>query len=185
MFVHAYVDESYDLTIGVYILTATIVDLTDAEDFRSTMRGLRRGGEKLHWSKEPPHRRTELTKVLSSLLVHSVVAIGCSKPLFPERGRRKCLESLLPELETHGADIATFETRQKHSNKLDADMVDACRQKRLITSNIRITFAPGTSEPLLWIPDIVCGIALSAERGDEKYLRQAGERIRIIRINAR
>ncbi|MGP4019675.1 hypothetical protein [Saccharopolyspora sp. 5N708] len=40
MFVHAYVDESYDLTIGVYILTASIIDLTNAEDIRCALRDL-------------------------------------------------------------------------------------------------------------------------------------------------
>ncbi|MDA3626321.1 hypothetical protein OU415_12800 [Saccharopolyspora sp. WRP15-2] len=132
MFVHPYVDESYDLAVGVYILTASVVDLIDAEDIRCTMRGLRRGGEKLHWSKEPPHRRVELTKAFSSLMVHNVVVIGSSTPLFPERARRKCLEVLLPDLEVHGAEIVTFETRQKHSNKLDADMVDVADRSDLL-----------------------------------------------------
>ncbi|MBB5153473.1 hypothetical protein [Saccharopolyspora phatthalungensis] len=48
MFVHAYVDESYDLTIGSYILTASIVDLTDAEEIRCTLRELHAGHGKLH-----------------------------------------------------------------------------------------------------------------------------------------
>ncbi|MEV0697790.1 hypothetical protein AB0I53_07710 [Saccharopolyspora sp. NPDC050389] len=185
MFVHAYVDESYDLTIGVYILTASIVNLDDAEEIRCALRELRRGGEKLHWSKEPPHRRSEITKVLCSLTARSVAVVGTSKPLFPERGRRKCLEALLPELELAGADIVTFETRQKHSNKLDADMVDACRQKRLITPHLRVTFAPGSSEPLLWIPDVTCGAVLAAERGDESYMNQVRDSAQVIRVNAR
>ncbi|QIZ35999.1 hypothetical protein [Saccharopolyspora sp. ASAGF58] len=183
MFVHAYVDESYDLTIGVYILTASIVDLTDAEDIRCMLNGLQQGGGKLHWSKEPPHRRAEIVKAVSAQTVRSVAVVGASRPLFAERGRRKCLERLLPEIEMLGADIVTFETRQERNNKLDTDMVDACRQKRLITNRIRVTFAPGGSEPLLWIPDVACGAALAAERGDRSYLEQLGCNARIIRVS--
>ncbi|MEV0048958.1 hypothetical protein AB0H34_00485 [Saccharopolyspora shandongensis] len=184
MFVHAYVDESYDLTIGVYILTASIVDLADAESIRNMLRDLRRGGGKLHWSKEPPHRRSEIVKVISTQTVHNVAVVATSKPIFPERGRRKCLEALLPELEHAGATMVTFETRQERNNKLDTDMVDACRQKRLITRRTGVTFAPGGSEPLLWIPDVACGAVLAAERGDHGYLEQLGNNAQIIKVTA-
>ncbi|MDR7302734.1 hypothetical protein [Haloactinomyces albus] len=112
MFFAAYVDESYDLNIGVYILTANIVDLADAEETRSTLRGLQQGGEKLHWNKEPQQRRNESVKVVSAFGLASVSVIGRATHLRAERGRRKCMEVLLPELEQAGADTIMFEARQ-------------------------------------------------------------------------
>ncbi|KAA5837052.1 hypothetical protein ABT337_27435 [Saccharopolyspora hirsuta] len=184
MFVHAYVDESYDLTIGVYILTATIVDLPDADDFRYLLRSLQQGGEKLHWRKEPPSRRTEITKAIAGTDMLAISVHGHAGALRPERARRKCMEALLPELERAGVSIVQFEARQAQHNKHDSEMVVSCRNKRLITGKLSIDFAPGVFEPLLWLPDAVCGAMLAAQRGDHSYANQLLGQTQLIHIDA-
>ncbi|MEU6268962.1 hypothetical protein [Saccharopolyspora shandongensis] len=140
MFVHAYVDESYDLTIGVYILTASIVNLDDAEDIRCTLRDLHTGHGKLHWHKSDPERRHRFSKSLSTLPARHLTVIGRGRT-GPERARRKCMEALLPALEDIGIRNAMFEARQRVNDKHDTDTVDACRRKKLI-SRLSVTFAP-------------------------------------------
>lgn len=168
----AYADESYDLNLGVYILTASIVDLRDAEEIRDTLRALKRGGDKLHWSKEPHQRREEIAKTLGDLELLSVSVVARTPHLYAERARRKCMEALLPYVETVRADTVTLESRQHRNNRHDLDMVDACRRKRLISEGLHVTFALPGGEPLLWLPDIVCGAVLAAERADTRYLTQ-------------
>lgn len=179
----AYVDESYDLGIGVYILTASIVHLADAEETRSMLYTLRTGTRKLHWYKSDPQHRLELAKAVSVLGVSHTAVAGRGQPLVAERARRKCMEVLLPELEYAEVDMTLFEARQNRNNRHDTNMVDACRRKKLIKEGFHATFALPGDEPLLWIPDIACGSVLAAQRGDTSYLEQFGTAIRVLNIN--
>ncbi|MDA3646086.1 hypothetical protein LZ318_21705 [Saccharopolyspora indica] len=183
MFVHAYVDESYDLTIGVYILTASIVDLTDAEDLRCALRELHAGRQKLHWYKSDAEHREHLAKGVSALNLSHVSIVGRSQGLRPERARRKCMEVLLPRLESIGVRFVVFESRQGRNNRHDTDLIDACRRKKLI-SHLQATFIGGNDEPLLWLADIACGSALAAARGTDSYLTQFGDTVHLQKIDA-
>lgn len=185
VFFAAYVDESYDLNIGVYILTASIVDLADAEEARYVLRSLQQGGEKLHWSKEPQQRRNEVTKAVSALGFASVSVIGSGVHVHAERARRKCMEVLLPELEGAGVETVTFEARQARNDKQDRELIAACRRKRLLSSRLHASFLGGESEPLLRLPDIVCGTVLATQRGDDSYLQQFGSTAHLLFIEAR
>jgi hypothetical protein len=182
VFVHAYVDESYDLTIGVYILTASIVDFADTGDIRCILHSLQRGGEKLHWSKEPTHRRAEIIKAVCGMAT-TVAVLGHSASLRPERARRKCMEALLPELESGGVTNVLFEARQAQHNKHDREMIASCRRKRLLSAKLAVSFVPGVLEPMLWLPDIACGALLAAQRGDLSYSDQLGDKIRLVHID--
>ncbi|MDR7302733.1 hypothetical protein JOF55_002914 [Haloactinomyces albus] len=64
-------------------------------------------------------------------------------------------------------------------------MVDACRRKKLISQGLHVTFAVGTDEPLLWLPDITCGSVLADQRRDASYLEQFGDAARLLFIEAR
>ena len=185
MFLAAYADESYDLPLGVYILTASLVDLTEAETIRDALHALQAGAAKLHWSKEPPSRRSEFVKAISSLACVSTVVVGTGIPLHTERARRKCLEALLPEVEASGITMLTAEARQLRNNKLDQQTVAVCRRKRIISDVLHLDFVPGGAEPLLWLPDIVCGAVLAAHRGDGSYLEQLADSALQLHIDAR
>ncbi|MFI0463447.1 DUF3800 domain-containing protein [Saccharopolyspora sp. 5N102] len=182
MFVHAYVDESYDLTIGVYILTASIVNLADAEDLRWTLRDLHTGPRKLHWYKSDAEHRKYLAKGVGALNVRHVSVVGHGQALRPERARRKCMEVLLANLESINVRVVEFEARQGRNNRHDIDLIDACRRKKLI-ARLQATFVGGNDEPLLWLADIACGSVLAAERGTADYLAQFGDAARLHRID--
>ncbi|SDX59275.1 hypothetical protein SAMN05216215_1012199 [Saccharopolyspora shandongensis] len=184
MFVHAYVDESYDLTIGVYILTASIVDLDDAEEIRCALRELHTGNGKLHWHKSNPEHRRRFSKCLSTLPVRHLIVIGRGRLMSSERARRKCMEALLPSLEDMGVNIVMFEARQRVNDRHDINMVDACRRRKLI-SRLSVIFAPRDHELLLWLPDVACGTVLAAERGEASYLEQLGDSTQLAGIEIR
>ncbi|MEV6231634.1 hypothetical protein AB0L88_27635 [Saccharopolyspora shandongensis] len=183
MFVHAYVDESYDLTIGVYILTASIVDLADAEDIRCTLRDLHTGHGKLHWYKSDSEHRDYLAKGVGALDIRHVSVVGHGHSLRPERARRKCMEVLLASLESINVRVVVLEARQGRNDRHDIDLIDASRRKKLI-SRLQAMFVGGNDEPLLWLADIACGSVLAAERGIGQYLTQFGDTARVHRIEA-
>ncbi|GAB2659679.1 hypothetical protein GCM10027271_17970 [Saccharopolyspora gloriosae] len=184
MFFAAYADESYDLDLGVYILTASLVDLTEAETIRTTLGGLRKGGQKLHWSKEPDLRREELAKVASAFRSISLATVGTALPMNAERARRKCLEAVLPEIEAAGTNMLVMESRQVRNDKLDKQTLAVCKRKRVISTKVHIEFMPGSTDALLWLPDIVCGAALAAYRGDERHLEQLSSAAIVIEVDA-
>ena len=124
-------------------------------------------------------------KAVSALTVVSAVVAGRGLPMFAERSRRKCSETLLPQLEASGATMLYVESRQARSNKLDQETVLICRRKRLISHHMHVEFLPGSAEPLLWIPDIVCGAALAAQRSETSYLEQLADRVMTIDVDGR
>ncbi|TNC23062.1 hypothetical protein [Amycolatopsis alkalitolerans] len=174
--VSAYVDESYDLTEGYYLLCATLVDGSLAERIREWTRSLAIGSGKIHWHSEGADRRRILAKAVAAMDVTHVVVIG--RPARrEERARRKCLEVLLHELDRTGVSTASLESRQRGKDKLDHALVGACRYKRLISHRLQVQFIPGAAEPLLWLPDIVAGALHMAENGYHDHAKQIAEKI--------
>lgn len=183
MLLAAYVDESYDLTIGVYILTASIIDLTEAEEIRCALHTLRTGAGKLHWYKSDPHRKLDLAKAVGALGLDHLAIIGRGQNLHPERARRKCMERLLPEVESAAVDMVTFEARQSRNDRQDRELIAVCRRKRLLSARLHATFVPGGTEPLLWVADVACGAALAAQRGELSYLEQFGDSAQLLTMH--
>jgi Protein of unknown function (DUF3800) len=180
----AYVDESYDLTNGFYLLCATVVRLGEAEQIRDALRALRYGSRKLHWQSERHPRRLDLAKSIGSFGADHLVVVGRAKRLRAERARRKCMETLLAELDQRQISIVIFEERQGRNNQRDMELVAACRRKRLITQRLGVDFGAAGSEPLLWLPDIACGAIRAAEHGQGAYLELVEHTIQRIDIDA-
>ncbi|GAA3365769.1 hypothetical protein [Saccharopolyspora gregorii] len=180
----AFADESYDLDLGVYVLTASLIDQAEAEPIRAALTRLRKGGRKLHWSKEPDRRRDEIAKVTSTFASTNLVVVGSASPMNAERARRKCLEALLPEVEAAGASVLTLESRRPRNDKLDQQTVAVCKRKRAISMKVHVEFTAGDAEPMLWLPDIVCGSALAAARGNRRYLEQLADAARLLEVDA-
>ncbi|WP_249124450.1 hypothetical protein [Saccharopolyspora erythraea] len=183
MFQAAYVEESYDLALGVYVLTAGIVDLADAEHIRSALRALRPSSGKLHWYESDHSHRLHLAKAVGVLPVGHITVIGRGKQLRAERARRKCMETLLPELDRSAVGPVVFESRQLRNNKQDQELVAVCRRKRLLSGRIQVSFVPGGSEPLLWVADVACGAALADQRGEPACVAQFGAAMSTISIS--
>lgn len=179
----AYVDESAAPEIGCYLLAAVIVDSAHVDAARAVMRGLRIQPGKLHWHTEGAARRLKIAAEVAALGHVSVVIAGTGVSRRTERGRRKCLEVLLPELEVRGITRAVFETRAAY-DRYDLAHAAACRQKRLITDALQVEFGFPNDEPLLWLADAVCGAVLAGRRGDPTFTDMLGEAVHLIEIDA-
>jgi hypothetical protein len=170
--VSAYIDESYDLVTGFYILCATLVDNAAAERVRALARGLSVGSGKIHWHSEGADRRRLLTVAVAAMDVTHVAVIGRATQMREERARRKCLEALLPALERRGVSSALLESRQRGKNK------------GLISRRLQVLFSPGLAEPLLWLPDIVSGTMHLAERGQHDHTGLLAKKLWRLEIDA-
>ena len=73
-----------------------------------------------------------------------------------ERSRRKCLEALLPALESKGVRELVLENRDEAANRLDLNYVDYAKGSQLVSS-IKITHRDASIETRLWIAGQVLG----------------------------
>jgi hypothetical protein len=182
--VSAYINESYDLRQGFYILCATLVDSAKCDRIRALTRSLAIGSGKIHWHSEGPKRRWLLALAVAAFDIEHIAVIGRSSRLREERARRKCLETLLVELDRRAVNAALLESRQRGKDKLDTGLVGACRNKRLISQRLQVLFSPGAAEPLLWLPDIVSGALHLAEHGKPEHADQLAPSLTKLEIDA-
>ena len=83
-----------------------------------------------------------------------------------ERRRRKCLERLLLELERRVVTDVVLEFRGPADDRRDIHMLNALRGRRYVSTSIRLSHVIGRLEPMLWIPDAVCGAVTSSRTGN-------------------
>lgn len=183
----AFIDESeprQDVDPGTYLLTAAIFDRAVEQVERDRMSSARpRGAAKAHWHDEVNDGgRRRLVNALAALRVEYVVVVRLGDPsVKAERRRRLCLERLSFELHEMRVEQAVFESRGP-SDKFDRKLVDALRAKRTISARLRVDHANGPAEPLLWVPDIVCGAYSYERRGDSRFFEPLRERTTVISI---
>ncbi len=183
----AWVDESgsdWTHDPGTYVLAATI-GRPDAElGIRDQISRLRLPGQvKLHWRNEDTKRRSRITHAVAGYdLEHLVVVRAGFVGDRPERRRRKCLERLLYELETKAVDDIVLESRGPVDDRRDIEMLHALRGQRYLPTAIRLTHVVGRHEPMLWIPDAVCGAVTSARTGDPSHRAVLEARLTLIEI---
>jgi len=183
----AWVDESgsdWAHDPGTYVLAAAI-GRPDAEpDIRDQIRGLRLPGQvKLHWRDEDTRRRTRITHAVAGCdIEHLVVVRTGHVDDRPERRRRKCLERLLYELEAKAVNDIVLESRGPADDRRDIQMLNALRGQHYLATAIRITHVIGRHEPMLWIPDAVCGAVTSARTGDPTHQAVLETRLTLIEI---
>jgi hypothetical protein len=99
----------------------------------------------------------------------------------PERRRRKCLEQLIPHLETLSVTDLVLESRGRADNKKDVDMLNALRSQHRVTASL-VRHEIGRREPLLAIPDAVCGAVTAMRIGNSSYRSILGEQLTMIEI---
>ena len=164
---HAWVDESIhdEAAGGFYVLAATVADEAGCELIRERLQALlRRGGDRLHWVAEPAHRRTEIAQKVALLDLAHVIVVGA--PLMnvkTERARRQIMERLMYELVARDVERVWIESRTNRENSRDLHMVDALRSKKVVPADFRVDHARPSTDPMLWLPDIVAG-AVRAHR---------------------
>lgn len=182
----AYVDESLSnqqRDPGTYILAAGIAAPEDHDEIREQLRQLRlRGQHKLHWRDESSKRQQLIITTIDRLPLTHLIVVRDDDNSRAERRRRLCMERLLFELDQLKIATATFESRGPADDKRDRDMVGRLRASKTITSALRIEHEKGPVEPMLWIPDALCGATSSHRTGDTNYVEQLAAAVQIINI---
>lgn len=173
----AFVDESESDRArdpGTYILAAAIVAPSAFDQVRSQMLGLRIGkGGKVHWRNEDAQRQMKIITAVSELpLEHVVVVRSCAPQERGERRRRLCLEQLCYELDQLGVHQVTLESRGQADDRRDLHALQGFRARRIVSSTLRMYHQPGPVEPMLWVPDAVCGAVVAARTGTQDYLNK-------------
>lgn len=186
----AFGDESESVRLkdpDTYILVATLCPDPDHEDVRDTMRSLlHRGQRKVHWRETTNNReRHKIIDAVAGAGVEHVVVVRDGSPgERPERRRRHCLERLCYELDQLGVPQLLLESRGPADDKRDRHLLDTMRAKRVLPGGLRMGHAPGPSEPLLWLPDAVCGAVTQSRLGDDSYLRALRSTVELVEIVA-
>lgn len=183
---HAWVDESesrHDLDPGTYILSAAISPRSRLEEHRTAMQRLRQAQPKLHWRDESPARQKKITQTITTLgLTHLVVVRANAPQDHPRRRRAKCLEHLLLQLQDLDIATITLESRGHADDKRDLDTLQGLRGGHVLTQPLRLDHAPGRTEPMLWIPDAVCGAITAARTGNPTYQELLAPQLELIEI---
>lgn len=178
----AWVDESgsdQNVDAGTYILAAAIDRAGHCSVIRDRMTRLRLPGQvKLHWRDEDERRRSVIAMAVaaSELELLAVVRTGAPGERI-ERRRRKCLEQLIFELEAIGVTDVVLESHGPADDRRDIQLLNALRGRRAVAPVFRITHEVGRLEPMLWIPDAVCGAVTSSRRGNHRHQAALGERL--------
>lgn len=183
----AWVDESgsdHTRDPGAYVLAAAIGRREAEPETREQITRLRLPGQvKLHWRDESDRRRTAIARAIANCdLEHLVVVRTGSVSDRPERRRRKCFERLLFELETKTVSQVVLESRGPADDRRDVQMLNALRGQHYLSSSLRITHVIGRTEPMLWIPDAVCGAVTGARTGTTVYQRALHTRLTLVEI---
>lgn len=155
----AFLDESLRFHgPGLLLLAVVVVEDHDRE-CRQGIRRLRLPGQRrIHWHDESRARRDRIIDGIASL--PWVAAVVASQPV-PRRlqnpARAQCLEALVAWLVDERIDRLVIESRGAHSDRQDRQTVIGCRRAghRLAS----YSFARAGDEPLLWIADVVAGVA--------------------------
>lgn len=179
---HAWVDESLIQRPGAraYLLAGVLADISRVDELRSTLRSLRTGNEaKLHWRAEDHRRRTKLACAVAELHVASIVVVGTPMDR-PERARRKCMEALLPRLQSAGAQRVWREARTPTQDRLDREHVAAMVGRGFIPSTFRVQSQQPNQEPMLWLPDVVAGAVNAAQQGHRAYLEALSATVEVV-----
>jgi hypothetical protein len=185
----AFVDESQSdvrRDPHCYVLAAGLCETGDLEHARLAMLELQLPGQtKVHWRDESLPRRHRIVEVLATLpLQHLIVVRGGRAGERPERRRRHCLERLLHELEQLQGEMVTCESRGPKDDRRDRLLLDKLRARKVVASGMRLDHTLGPKDPLLWIPDALCGAVTHRRTGESNYLKvlDASTAVQIINI---
>jgi hypothetical protein len=178
MVLRAWGDESkssYAHDPNTYIFGAVITDGAEAESTaRDRLQSLLLPGQKkIHWRYESDKRRDQIISALGECGLDGFVVtrIGTDDER-DERRRRKCFEYFAVQLIQHDVWELTLESRGKTGDALDMAMVKALGAAGTIPTKFRLGHSAGSTNPLLWAADAVCGAVVSSRIGEVRWLRR-------------
>lgn len=187
----AWVDESGSNTTddpGTYIMAAAITTDGQCDTVRDAMAGLLLPGQaKLHWRDERAARQHRITDTIAAIDIEHLVVVTSphTEGRLPERRRRLTLEVLLPELAALGVDRVVLESRGVKDDQRDRQMLDYLRRQSAIDTSLKIDHRVGRHEPLLWVPDSLCGIISAYRCGDSGFYDKIAHKITLTQLQPR
>jgi len=177
---------------SLYVIAAAVIAAENHDLARDLMRPLLRpplapsSAIKLHYRDLSPTGRRKAAETVSGIEATHLVVVGVPvNPRKQERARRKCLERLLIELDAWDVEQLLLETRIQTQNRLDIKLVSAVHAKRYISRRLWVDHRLPSTEPLLWIPDIVAGAVGDAREGAPEILDIFEHRVIEIEIPVR
>ncbi|SPL91093.1 unnamed protein product [[Actinomadura] parvosata subsp. kistnae] len=158
----------------MYLMAAVLVAPHQADHYRAELRGLLLHRQlRLHWHDENDKRRTQLIEAVAGLQPTGIIILGTGlDPKRQERARRKCMECLLWELGDHHVVDVLFERRDSLLDGRDRKLIVALQGRHAMPPRLRLSWSDPVLEPLLWLPDIIAGAKVLAERGDPRFWSQ-------------
>lgn len=186
----AWVDESgsnHRRDPNTYMVAAAVCLEENVEVARLTMQAMQFKGErKIHWRDDTPNRHRDVTAAIAQMRVVEHVVVVRSRPDDAsdriERRRRKVMERLLFELTSMDVGHAIIESRGPADNQRDLDLLSHLRRRRSLPRSIRLDHTPGPADPMLWVPDAVCGAVSEMRCGDPVYYAELTASINLIEI---
>lgn len=185
----AFGDESASrrrLDPDVYLLAAVVLDPGRVAEVREQANELLLLGQvKAHWRNDTDDRHDTVIESVAAMAIKSIVVVREGPPdERAERRRRKCLERFIHELEQNGCEHLTLESRGRADDRNDRTLLDTMRARKL-SSLLRLDHKPGPADPLLWLPDAICGAVVAARTGEPRWLDALENCVQIIEINDR
>lgn len=122
----------------------------------------------LHHYDETAKRRIELAQAVAGFpLSGAIILTETTANKQQERARANLLSELLPRLQhSDGVGRVVIESRGT-GDQHDKRTRDRLRRTQVITSALRLDFAPKRTSPLVWLPDLVIGCYFAACYRDE------------------
>ncbi len=157
-----------------YVLAALLLQPAYSTQLRELVKTLRVSGPRFHWRVEHEVSRRKAIQTVAAADASHIVVVGA--PLDgrkQERARRQCLKRLLFELEKSGVEQVFLESRTQELNRAEITVIDQMRRQHIISPKLRLEYAKPegpVGEPLLWIPDVICGAVTAAFKGNPAHL---------------
>lgn len=155
----AWGDESIRMSLSPpsYLLAASWPEPGYELDLAEFERIKPKGASKLHWMDMDARLKRQSIQALSRLpMLHTLIVANDLPGKKQERGRRKCLEVLLPALETKGISLLILESRGRLNDSRDIELLLSLRRSGAV-SEIEIDHRRGSDDETLWVPDQILG----------------------------
>ncbi len=173
----AWGDESIRMSLSPpsHLLAASWPEPSRKLDLAELERIKPKGASKLHWMDMDARLKRQSIQALSRLpMLHTLIVANDLPSKKQERGRRKCLEVLLPALEARGMSLLILESRGKLNDSRDIELLLSLRRSGAV-SEIKIDHRKGSDDETLWIPDQILGAFAEIELEEKARLTYAGD----------
>ncbi|MGY4772899.1 hypothetical protein ACXC9Q_38845 (plasmid) [Kribbella sp. CWNU-51] len=174
----AFVDES--TTQHDYVVCAILLGPHKLEDARRALKQLRMPGQRrIHMTKECDSRRRRILSAVADLELEAVLYRALLDRRPHREARDDCLRAMVPDLLARGAARLAIESCDQ--DRQDRQIIGDVLAKERAHDRLAYRHEKPSSEPLLWLPDI---IGWAYTRGGDWYRRARSSSIELRVIDA-